>query len=150
MKRMQTFEEYDPTLHKTIDMNRSLIQNKTTQKIIHILSLIDDLVHFDLKTFKYEIKNKELLDKIAYLTSELTLALKVYLESGTISDEEIFRDMDEYGFDVDNIIQLIEDPQVIDYLKIDKRGRKKYEEKFTNIIDFLRKYQMWKKGKNIE
>jgi len=134
--------------HQIINVTRKFFNKKTVNKIMNIISIIDDLVHLDFKNIKNTFKNKDGYEKSSKLASELGILLSIMKDEGDDKDEmELFYDIRKYGFDVDMIINYLEDENVIKYLEIDKRLSKKLDE-YKKGIDFLKKYKNWNDKNN--
>jgi len=137
MKRLQTFENYDPNRKATLDITRQLSKTKFFHITSKILSVIDDLVHLHLGAAVHSFKNKSGFNKLTNFAKELGLLKSLYLNDETLS----FQDLKDYEFDP-NLIDVLDEPDVIEYMKHDDRVKGTLD-KMKNLIDFLREYQEW-------
>jgi len=134
-------------LQNTIKLTRKVFNSNTFQKFNKFMSILDDIAHLDIKNIRNTINNKDGFNKCLNLFVELTLVYMV-LKDNTDSELSIFYHMQEYEIDVDKILNLLEDPQVIKYLDDDLRAKKRMNNKFTESIEFLKRYKNWKYGTN--
>jgi len=146
MKHLKLYEEYDPKKHQIINVTRNFFNKKSVNRIMNIISIIDDLVHLDFKNIKNTFKNKDGYEKASKLASELGILLTIMKDEGN-DEMDLFYNIRRYGFDVDMIINYLEDENVIKYLSIDKRLAKKLDE-YKEGIDFLKKYKIWNDKNN--
>ena len=146
MRYIKLFEEYDPKIHQGINMTRKLFKNKTVNKILDIISIIDDIVHLDFKNIKNTFKNKEGYKKASELAGELGLTLMAMGKEDKNREEmDLFYDIRKYGLNVDMMINYLDDEEVIKYLDNDRRYKKRLDE-YSEAINFLRKYKEWENG----
>jgi hypothetical protein len=71
MKKLQKFDEfrvneyYDPAKHKALNMARETFKKPGFKKFLHVMSILDDIVHLDFKNLRNTFKNKEGYQKIS-------------------------------------------------------------------------------------
>jgi len=140
-------EEYDPKKHDAFNIVRNLHSSSGTKKFLHIMSLLDDLVHLDFKNIRNTYKNRAGYDKVSDMVGELTLAMQVLKEEGDRAEFALFYDMQRYEIDVDKILDTLEDEGVKKYLDSDVRGRKRIVEDNAELIALLKRYRKWLGGK---
>ena len=137
-----------------IDITRKLFKKKGYKKFVKVLSLIGDLVHLDFRSIKNVIKNKEGVDKGVKLATEIGLLLQVlknedipWYDYDPNLEPELFDDIEQYGIDVNLILNTLEDPIFKTYLENDKRFKKGLEGKYKGIIELLKRFRDWKTGR---
>ena len=145
MKHIKLFEEYDSNIHKGINATRKLFKNKTVNKILDIISIIDDIIHLDFKNIKNTFKNREGYEKASELAAELGLTLMAMGKEDDRTEIDLFYDIRKYGLNVDMMINYLDDEEVIKYLDNDRRYKKRLDE-YSEAINFLRKYKEWENG----
>lgn len=142
MKHLRTFEKFDINLKKVVDINRSIMKNKSVTKLLKGITLLDDLIHLEFKNIGNLLHNKSGYKKIYDLSSELGV-MKMILNNS--KDEEVtYQDMIKYGVD-ENVILYLNDEDVKEYLKYDKRETKILDEEMKSIIDYFKGFADWKK-----
>jgi len=151
MKRLQKFDDfsineyYDPNKHKALNLSREIFKKPGVKKFLHIMSILDDIVHLDFKNIRNTYKNKEGYQKISDAIAELGLAVKALDGEDGSTELTLFYDIQKYGIDVDGILDCLEDESVKKYLEGDKRGKAKLDQ-FQNTIDLLKRYRDWNNG----
>jgi hypothetical protein len=143
MKYLKLYEDYDPNIHRAINMTKKSMSSNTSKKILHIISVIDDIIHLDFKNIKNSFKNKEGFRKTANLMMELGFVVKALEADKDRSELGLFYDLNNYEIDVDLILDYLKDENVIDYLKNDKRASTRMN-KYNDAIKFLKKFKEWK------
>ena len=117
-------------------MTRKFSKSKFFHITGKILSIIDDLIHLNLGAAIHSFKNETGFNKLKLLFSELGLLKKLYLDDDTLT----YQDLKDYEFDP-NLIDILDDPDVIEYMNHDNRVKKSLD-KIKNLIDFLKDYQI--------
>jgi hypothetical protein len=143
MKNLILFEEYTYQNHKAVKLHHKMRSSKTLKKIMKTLSLIDDLVHFDFKNIKNTLKNKIGFGKASEMISELSMLVSIMKNENDFNELDLFYDIRRYGFDVDMILNYLDDEDVKKYIDSDKRFKKVLDGKYFESIEFLRKYKKW-------
>ena len=148
ISKVGLLKEYDPVIGKTINTLRKF---NTSGKLAKVLSLIHDLVNLDFDAAKQSITNKEGFNKISYVLRELGLIGMILdrinntackggscLRGLDITDlkKPRFNELVEYGFDVDKIIEYLNDEDVLEYLNHDVKLRVRMSE-LDSIVSFL-------------
>jgi len=149
MKYVKLFEEYDRKLDLAIKKSKDIMGTKAAKRVIKIVSIIDDLVHLDFKNIKNSFKNKEGFQKTSDLLIELGYVVNALKPVGGVAGENeleasllLFYTLKNYNIDIDMILNYLENEDVINYLKSDKRASKRVD-KFEDAINFLKKYKNW-------
>lgn len=143
MKYIKLFEEYDAKVHNALDMTRKAMNTKTSKNIMHVLSLLDDLIHLDFKNIKNTFRNKEGYRKGSDMFTELSIAISALKKEEGRPELALFYDMKRYGINVDKIINLLNDNDVKRYLEKDRRGSRRLDS-LKDTIDLLKRFKRWK------
>ncbi len=142
LKNYYTFlnEAYDAKKHDELKTVRAASQVKFIKNLSKIVSVIDDLKRLDFKALKHSFKNKSGFEKLETILTELSLLKKLKTENNNLS----FKDLEDYEFNPKKILKLLDDKDVIEYLKHDSNVKNKLE-KLDNLIKFLEEYEEFKK-----
>lgn len=138
---IKTFEEYDTKLHKALISSRAISKSKLVMSILTILSIIDDVLHMDIRNIKNTFKNRDGYKKAYALSSELS-ALIYIMKMSTGNRQDLFYDVRRYGFDVDMILRYLKDDDFISYVENDRRFKSELG-KYDEVLSFLEDYREW-------
>lgn len=133
-------EAYDEKKHDEIKTIRAASQITFVKHLSKFVSIIDDLKRLDFKALKHSLKNKKGFEKLETILTELSMLKKLKTEN----DKLTFKDLEDYEFKPKQILKLLDDDDVIEYLKHDKNVKNKLE-KLDNLIKFLEEYEEFRK-----
>lgn len=128
-------------INSIVKMSRKMADSTIFKGLGRFLSIIDDIIHFDIKSLIHSFKNKKGYNKIEELQGELGLL------KGIMKDDEIsYEDLLKLDIDVDKVIKLYSDPDVEKYFLTDQKLAYRFT-KFNEIIEWLEGFDAWKKDK---
>lgn len=149
MDILMSFDEFNLNENDKYLKIKKLMNSKTNRFFMKLISILDDLVHFDFSNIKRTLKNKEIFNRILDATIELSYVIGILKKEKITREEDIFKILYENKINSKRLLYCLERPDIKEYIDKDNRLKKRLE-KNKDTIELVKRYENWKKDSKLE